>query len=176
MDATPMTRTLRLSALAALLLIAGCAQRTESATAAEPPTAAEPANGEVVDAHTEVEPRAAEPMKLAAAPQAAVAQLQAASKKGPVLVFKHSPICPVSAAAHEQFQTWMGEEEASEVQHAHIDVLAEKPLARGIVAELDIRHESPQVLLFHDGEVVWHASHGAITGESLSEQLMLLEE
>ena len=109
---------------------------------------------------------------LSATPKTALAELREASKARPVAVFKHSPICPISAAADERFRAWMGTEgAAANVQHAHIDVLAEKPLARGLVAELGVKHESPQVLLFKEGELVWHASHGAITGEALSEHL-----
>ena len=35
-------------------------------------------------------------------------------------------------------------------------------------AVVGVKHESPQAILFHNGEVVWHASHGAITVESLT--------
>ena len=44
-----------------------------------------------------------------------------------------------------------------------------------IVAELGVKHESPQLLLFNEGELVWHASHGAITEEALKKQLLLIE-
>ncbi|MEO1696350.1 MAG: bacillithiol system redox-active protein YtxJ [Planctomycetota bacterium] len=103
-------------------------------------------------------------------PRAALAALRAASERGPVAVFKHSPICPISAAAQERFHAWVGESEAP-VEFAQIDVLAEKPLARGLTAALNVKHESPQVLLFEGGELVWHASHQAITGEALTAQL-----
>lgn len=117
-------------------------------------------------------PAAAEALTLPADPRAAVAALRTASAERPVVVFKHSPICPISAAAQDRFHGWLGGSDPdSRIAHVQIDVLAEKPLARGIVAELGIRHESPQVLLFREGELAWHASHGAITGEALREQL-----
>ena len=115
-------------------------------------------------------------MALSESPVDALSELKAASMKGPVAVFKHSQICPISGAAHGRFNEWMKEEGAEEqVKFAHIDVIDEKPLARGLVAELGIKHESPQLLLFHQGEVVWHASHAAITGEALTAQLALLD-
>ena len=46
---------------------------------------------------------------------------------------------------------------------AVIDVIAEKPLARGLTAQLGIAHESPQALVFADGELAAHASHGTLT-------------
>lgn len=160
-------RTKPLLPLAALILSASCARQAE-------PLGTQNIDQEGLDLVAKID-RAANPMDLAASAKDALAQLSSASKSQTVAVFKHSPICPISAAAQERFHAWMSDEDASGVQHAHIDVIAEKPLARGLVAELGIRHESPQLLLFHDGELVWHASHGAITGEALSEQLMLLE-
>lgn len=150
-----------------LLFGASCAQPNETVVPEEATVAS--------TAKAMVETVSAEPMDLPAGPKTALAKLKEASKDHPIAVFKHSPICPISAAADERFKTWMGEEDASNVEHAHIDVIGEKPLARGLVAELGIKHESPQVLLFHNGEVVWHASHGNITGEALSEQLALIE-
>ena len=112
------------------------------------------------------------PLELSHNPVEAIEALQIASNQAPVAVFKHSPICPISAAAQVRFQDWMkGAGKDANVRYAHIDVIEERPLARGLVAELGIKHESPQVLLFSKGEVVWHASHGAITGESLSDQI-----
>jgi len=34
-----------------------------------------------------------------------------------------------------------------------------------------VKHESPQALYFVGGEVVWNASHGGITSESLAAAL-----
>ncbi|QDV09136.1 hypothetical protein Poly30_46930 [Planctomycetes bacterium Poly30] len=112
------------------------------------------------------------PIELPADPKAALQALLKTSRTNPVAVFKHSPICPISAAADERFRTWVAEHASEEhLRYAHLDVIAEKPLARGLVAELDVKHESPQILLFRDGELVWHASHEAITGEALSLEL-----
>lgn len=46
---------------------------------------------------------------------------------------------------------------------ARVDVLSDRALARGLTAELDVRHESPQALWFSAGELVAHESHGALT-------------
>lgn len=111
-------------------------------------------------------------LSLPAEPKAALVALRKASEDGPVLVFKHSPICPISAAANDRFHDWLSivDPEAG-VRYAHIDVITEKPLARGLVAELGVKHESPQALLFVDGELEWHDSHGAITSEAIDAHL-----
>lgn len=155
--------------LSAMVLSAGCAQQGEPTVDEAQAALASETQNATADAAS------AAPMELAEAPKAALVQLQNASKNGPIAVFKHSPICPISAAAHEEFYAWKGGEDGADVQFAHIDVLGEKPLARGLVAELGVKHESPQLLLFNEGELVWHASHGAITEEALKKQLLLIE-
>ena len=54
---------------------------------------------------------------------------------------------------------------------AVIDVIAEKPLARGLTAELGIRHESPQALVFREGELCGHGDHGRLTAQWFTEQV-----
>lgn len=143
------------------LLGAGCAQPESAQTEHAPSTGAQSDNAP-----------AAASLELPSDPKAALAALKTASTDRTVAVFKHSPICPISHGAQERFQGWMAEgDRKASVSHVQIDVLGQKPLARGLVAELGVKHESPQVLLFHDGELIWHASHDAITGEALSEQL-----
>jgi bacillithiol system protein YtxJ len=52
-----------------------------------------------------------------------------------------------------------------------VDVIGQRPLSREIAARLAITHESPQVLLFRNGGVAWHASHYDVTAESLAAQV-----
>ena len=84
-------------------------------------------------------------MTLPSDPAEAVAALRAASQETDVVVFKKSPICPVSTRAEFEFSTWLkGVPESSTTRFAMIDVIAAKPLARGLTAELGIDHQSPQ--------------------------------
>ena len=106
------------------------------------------------------------PVELALDPDPATAlqAIREASDQRPVLVLKHSPICPVSARAERQVELWLSElGDTDELALVRIDVIAERPLARGLTGELGIRHESPQALWFRAGELVWHGSHGDIT-------------
>ena len=96
----------------------------------------------------------------------ALALLKETSKGQAVVVFKKSPICPVSFHAETEYRSWLEERgEGAEVVVAEIDVIAEKPLARGLTAELGIAHQSPQALIFREGELGWHGSHEALTEE-----------
>ncbi|MEZ6014758.1 MAG: DUF2847 family protein [Planctomycetota bacterium] len=103
-------------------------------------------------------------LTLDADPDAALASILAVSQGQPVLVFKKSPICPVSHRAEWEFKSWrktLADDAA--VRIAVIDVIAEKPLARGLTAALDVQHESPQALWFDGGALRWHGSHGELT-------------
>ena len=96
-------------------------------------------------------------------PASALKAIREASELRPVLVLKHSPICPVSARAERQVELWLADlQEADELGLARIDVIAQRPLARGLTSELGIRHESPQALWFRQGELVWHGSHADV--------------
>ena len=100
------------------------------------------------------------------------ATLRERSREAPVLVVKLSPICPVSHFAESNYRDWLsGLAPETPLQTLEIDVIAEKPTARGLTAELGIRHESPQALLFRDGELVWHDSHDGVNADNLSEAL-----
>lgn len=108
-------------------------------------------------------------IELPADPDAALAALQEASRTADVVVFKKSPICPVSTRAEFEFKTWTKGIDASDpVRLAMIDVIAEKPLARGLTAALGIDHQSPQALWFSNGQLAWHDSHGALTAARFS--------
>lgn len=83
-----------------------------------------------------------------------------------VLLFKHSPICPVSAAAREQWQRFL--DDRPDLPALFVDVIADKPVARGLAQACGVPHASPQAILFESGRPAWDASHGAITVESLA--------
>ncbi len=82
-----------------------------------------------------------------------------------VLLFKHSPACPISAAARDEWDAFRGE--VPDATTLFVDVIADRPVARGIAERCGVRHESPQAILFDGGRPVWHVSHGAVTRASL---------
>lgn len=82
-----------------------------------------------------------------------------------VLLFKHSPICPISMAARAEFRLFQLDH--PDVPTLFIDVIGARALARDIAERSGVQHESPQAILFESGQVKWHASHDAITLGSL---------
>ena len=79
---------------------------------------------------------------------------------GRVLLFKHSPICPVSHAAHEQWERFRRAH--PDVPTLFVDVIGDRPTARGLAEACGVPHASPQAILFVDGRPAWDASHGGV--------------
>jgi bacillithiol system protein YtxJ len=84
------------------------------------------------------------------------------SQAQPVVIFKHSLTCPVSSGAYEQMADFEGEVALIEVQRA-------RELSREIEQRLGVAHESPQVIVLRNGQVVWNASHFDITTEAVAD-------
>jgi bacillithiol system protein YtxJ len=83
------------------------------------------------------------------------------SKERPVVIFKHSLTCPISAAAYDQMERFDGEVTLIEVQRA-------RELSKEIENRLGVAHESPQVIVLRNGQVVWDASHFSITADAVA--------
>lgn len=84
------------------------------------------------------------------------------SKERPVVIFKHSLTCPISASAFERMQGYEGDVDLVEVQRA-------RTLSNEIAQRLGVRHESPQIIILRNGQVLWDASHFKITAEAVAE-------
>ncbi|MEC7723899.1 MAG: bacillithiol system redox-active protein YtxJ [Planctomycetota bacterium] len=83
-----------------------------------------------------------------------------------VLLFKHSPICPISATARAEYKLFQLDH--PDAPTVFVDVVASQPLARAVAERSGVRHESPQAILFEAGEATWDASHSAITSAALA--------
>jgi bacillithiol system protein YtxJ len=103
-------------------------------------------------------------------PVRSVDELQAwLDRRGPVLLYLHDPWCPVNAASYRELAPFSG-------PILIVDVAAGRALSHYVEERTGIRHESPQVILFKDGEAVWHASHFRITGYAVADALDRLSE
>jgi bacillithiol system protein YtxJ len=92
------------------------------------------------------------------------------SKTDPVLIFKHSTQCPISAEAYQEFTDFA--EGAQGLICATVLVIENRKLSDAIAERFGVRHESPQALFILNGRVVWHASHWSITSASLRDALI----
>ena len=81
------------------------------------------------------------------------------------VIYKHSPICPVSWSAKREVKRFI--EQNSNASVYVVNVVQNRVLSRQLADDLGVRHESPQAILMQDGEAMKHASHHEITAQLL---------
>lgn len=88
-----------------------------------------------------------------------------------VVFLKHSTTCPISVSAYEEITEFAKTEKGQNFLYYVIHVGENRPLSNYLAERYQIQHESPQVFLFQDGQLIWHESHRAITAENLLNQV-----
>jgi bacillithiol system protein YtxJ len=96
-------------------------------------------------------------------------ELVARSNKEPVVIFKHSTMCPVSATAYRALEDYPGDVALVEIQTA-------RQISNDIGTRTGIEHESPQVIVLRNGEPVWHASHWKVTAQAVEQAMQMHAE
>lgn len=85
------------------------------------------------------------------------------------LLFKHSLTCPVSAAAFDEYQSFISGK--NDLKTAFLAVQEARPLSNYVAETFGVNHASPQAILFKNGQPVWNDSHWRITKDSLQAAL-----
>jgi bacillithiol system protein YtxJ len=84
------------------------------------------------------------------------------SHEKPVLIFKHSTTCSISAAAKGKMERQWADAGLTDTKLYYLDLLRFRPISAEIAQKFGIQHESPQLLLIKDGECQYNASHMGI--------------
>jgi bacillithiol system protein YtxJ len=85
------------------------------------------------------------------------------SHEHPVLIFKHSTTCSISATAKAKLERqWSTADLPDGTPLYYLDLLRFRPISAQIAQEFGVQHESPQLLLIQDGKCTYHASHMGI--------------
>lgn len=92
-------------------------------------------------------------------------QLLQQSMDAPVVLFNFDPYCPISLQAY-------GEVTRLPREIAVVNVARDTDVTEYICERTGVTHESPQILLLHQGAAVWSASHFAITQAAVSQALV----
>lgn len=82
------------------------------------------------------------------------------------VLFKHSPTCATSWFAQRQVDAFAAANPAVPVYTISV---RNRELAREIATRTNVRHESPQVIVFRRGQVVAHTSHEGVTSDYLAD-------
>jgi len=84
----------------------------------------------------------------------------------PLLIFKHSLTCPISARAFREVKAYIDNHQPA-IDTAIVVVQQASEVSSKAAALLGVQHESPQLILVKDGKSVWDISHFQITQENI---------
>lgn len=85
-----------------------------------------------------------------------------------VAIFKHSTRCSISIAAKDRVERqWIFSEEKISIYY--LDLLAHRDISDKVSEISQVPHESPQLIIFKQGKVIYHVSHSGIIPRLLSE-------
>lgn len=87
-----------------------------------------------------------------------------------IILFKHSTTCPISERAWQEVQAFI-KENTDDVLVVMIKVIESRPVSNQIANDLEVKHQSPQVLLLSNRKVLWHVSHQSVTRNKIIKAL-----
>jgi len=92
------------------------------------------------------------------------------SKDKPVILFKHSTSCGISASAKHRLEVdWDSIE--GDFEFYYLDLLNHRAISNEISQRYEVRHESPQILIIKNGIATYHASHHGIQASAIQDAL-----
>ena len=97
-------------------------------------------------------------------------ELLTRSENQPLLLFKHSYTCGISAEALDALVDHLNSGRG-DATYAMVTVQTHREVSNAVAAKLGVRHETPQALLVRDGKVVWAASHFRVTADAVKAAL-----
>lgn len=88
------------------------------------------------------------------------------SKKGAVLIFKHSTRCSVSATALDRLERKEGT--LSTISNFYLDLITYRSISNEIAQRYQVIHESPQALIIRNGKAIHVTTHFDISWDDLN--------
>jgi bacillithiol system protein YtxJ len=85
------------------------------------------------------------------------------------LLLKHGRSCPISAAARDEIDAFVGRHPDAPVYA--LEVTEHRALSDDVAQRLGIAHASPQAILLRAGEPVWRAERFDVTADAIERAL-----
>jgi bacillithiol system protein YtxJ len=85
-----------------------------------------------------------------------------ASKLGKVVIFKHSTRCMISKTVLRNFEKQIESESVDLPKFYYLDLLIHRDISNEIAQKFSVVHQSPQIVVIENGQVIHHASHDNI--------------
>ncbi len=97
-------------------------------------------------------------------------RLKELSNSKPIAIFKHSTRCSISSMAKSKLERdWDLTNE--DILIYYLDLIQFRSVSNAIASLFDVAHQSPQIILIKNGEVIYHASHNSINVSALKQYL-----
>ncbi|MEP4092081.1 bacillithiol system redox-active protein YtxJ [Reichenbachiella sp.] len=90
-------------------------------------------------------------------------QIKISSSNKPVLIFKHSTRCSISAMAENRLERSWVKEEIPSMDLFYLDLIQFREISNYIAQVFEVPHESPQILIISDGKCIYDNSHMGIS-------------
>ena len=92
------------------------------------------------------------------------------SNEKPVLFFKHSVRCSISSMAKDRLERKWNIDD-SKVAPIYLDLLNHRDVSNFLATELNVEHQSPQVILVKNKMATYSETHSMISVNGISEEL-----
>lgn len=89
----------------------------------------------------------------------------------PIAIFKHSTRCSISIMAKDRLERAWKEEDNQLLDLYYLDLITFRSISNLVTEISKVHHESPQIILFKNGEAVYDASHQEINLVDLKSEL-----
>ncbi len=103
-------------------------------------------------------------------------QIKQASHDHPVVIFKHSTRCSISSVVLGRLESAWSKEALPNVDMFYLDLIQHRDVSRQVAETFGVTHQSPQMLIIHQGESIFDASHMSVSYQALKNQLMPAEQ
>lgn len=84
------------------------------------------------------------------------------TEKGQIIL-KHSTTCPVSFNALDEYNAYLEDQPDENIDYTLVKVRESRPVSNKIEEDLNLKHESPQIIYIKDKKSYWSATHWAVT-------------
>lgn len=98
-----------------------------------------------------------------------ISNIVADSHESPQLIYKHSTRCNLSSTIYDHLRNWDLKKKVVAIHY--LDLIAYRQVSDYIEKQFGILHESPQVIILHNGKPVYDEDHYRIKGEKIEEVL-----
>jgi bacillithiol system protein YtxJ len=93
------------------------------------------------------------------------------SNEAPVMIFKHSTRCSISATSLNRLERNWNDVEVGNVKAYYLDLISNRPISAKVESLFQVEHQSPQAIIIDKGKSNWDASHYDIQYDAIKKAL-----